>query len=123
LLEGLSILSNTDFFIRIILYSISDHAWGGNYFLASGSLDGGKILGTFPTNLTSEGDFAFEPGVVLPTKPWESLWNGLAQWFGITSTNDLTTVLPNRNTFQDDLWTESDLFRSSRRSIFKHGAL
>ena len=29
----------------LILYFHSDHAWGGNYFFASGSLDGGRILG------------------------------------------------------------------------------
>lgn len=94
----------------------SDHAWGGNYLAASGSLDGGKILGTFPSNLTNDGPYAFEPGVVVPTTPWESLWNGIAQWFGITTYNDLVTVLPNRNTFANDLFTQSDLFGTNRRN-------
>lgn len=88
----------------------SDHAWGGNYFIASGSADGGKILGTFPSDLSNDGPDAFEPGIVIPTTPWESLWNGIAQWFGIASENDLSTVLPNRNTFAGNLWTMSDLY-------------
>ena len=88
----------------------SDHAWGGHYFVASGSLDGGKILGEFPLDLTNEGDYAFEPGIFIPSRPWESLWNGIAQWFGITTYNDLITVLPNRNSFSNLLWTQSDLF-------------
>ena len=92
------------------MITCSDHAWSGNYFIASGSADGGKILGSFPTNLTNDGPFAFEPGIVIPETPWEALWNGLAQWFGITSNNDLSTVLPNRNTFQNNLWSMNDLF-------------
>ncbi len=94
----------------------SDHAWGGNYFAASGSFDGGKVLGEFPRNLTNDGDYAFEPGIVIPSYPWESLWNGIAQWFGVTSPNDLTTVLPNRNTFANLLWAESDLFSTNTNS-------
>ena len=88
----------------------SDHAWGGNYFVASGSLAGGKILGSFPSNLTNDGDFVFEPGITIPTTPWEALWNGIAQWFGITNTDDLNTVIPNRNSFPSRLFSLSDMF-------------
>ena len=82
--------------------------------MASGSVDGGKILGSFPSDMTNDGPDVFE-GVVVPTTPWESLWNGVAEWFGITSSNDLTTVLPNRNAFSNDLFSASDLFTNSRR--------
>jgi hypothetical protein len=92
-----------------ILCFTSDHAWGGNYFLASGSLDGGKILGKFPSDMTDDGDFVFN-GVVVPTKPWEAVWNGVAQWFGIESEEDLKTILPNREAFPSDLFEKSDLF-------------
>ncbi len=77
--------------------------------MASGSVDGGKILGSFPSDMTNEGDLVFN-GVVIPTKPWEAVWNGVAQWFGIETDDDLRTILPNRDTFLNDLWTESDLF-------------
>lgn len=92
----------------------SDHAWGGNYFAASGSLAGGKIMGTFPNNLTNDGPYAFEPGILIPSTPLESLWNGIAEWFGITSSDDLNTVLPNRGTFSNLLWSQSDLFSTNR---------
>jgi uncharacterized protein (DUF1501 family) len=103
-------MRNTQMFVACtIFHATSDHAWGGNYFLASGSLDGGKILGSFPSNLTNEGDLVFN-GVVLPTTPWEAVWNGVAQWFGIESEEDLSTILPNRKPFLSDLFSKSDIF-------------
>jgi uncharacterized protein (DUF1501 family) len=57
---------------------------GGNYFIAGGEVRGKKILGTYPDILSEDGPLIFQPGIVIPTKPWESTWNGVAQWFGIT---------------------------------------
>ena len=37
--------------------------------------------------------------LVLPTTPYDALWNAVAQWFGVTDNNDLDEVLPNRNRF------------------------
>ena len=47
---------------------------------------------------------------VIPSTPWDSIWNGVAQWFGITSTADLNEVLPNRNNFLDGLFTTELLY-------------
>lgn len=78
----------------------SDHAWGGNMFVFGGDIDGGKILGEYPTDLTDEGPLIVNKrGVVLPTTPYDAIWNGVAQWFGVTSNADLDIVLPNRNKF------------------------
>ncbi len=87
----------------------TDHAWGGNYFLASGSAAGGKILGSYPGDLSNDGPDVVE-GVVIPKHSWESLWNGIAQWFGVSTGNDLTSVLPNRNSFPN-LWTSTEIFK------------
>ena len=62
----------------------SDHAWAGNYFIAGGEVDGKRILGTFPETFSNEGPLAFEPGILIPSHPWETLWNGVAQWFGVS---------------------------------------
>jgi len=62
----------------------SDHAWGGNYFIAGGEVDGKRILGTYPETFSYDGPLVFEPGIVLPTQSWDTLWNGVAQWFGVT---------------------------------------
>ena len=70
----------------------SDHAWGGNYFIAGGEVKGGRILGEYPNILSEDGPLVFEPGVVIPTLPWDSLWNGVAQWFGVTS-DDVSKVI------------------------------
>merc|ERR1719223_987144 len=37
----------------------SDHAWGGNYFITGGEVDGGKILGSFPDVLSDDGPLVF----------------------------------------------------------------
>lgn len=65
----------------------SDHAWGGNYFIAGGEVKGKQILGSYPDILSEDGPLIFAPGIVIPTLPWDSLWNGVAQWFGITSSD------------------------------------
>ena len=57
----------------------TDHGWGGNYFVAGGSISGKKILGEYPDTLTPDGDLIIEPGIVIPTTSWDALWNGLAQ--------------------------------------------
>ena len=32
----------------------SDHGWSGNTFMMGGSLNGGRILGTYPTDLSDK---------------------------------------------------------------------
>ena len=90
----------------------SDHAWGGNYFIMGGGLaggGGGKILGTYPDDLTNDSPIIFPPGIVIPTIPWESLWNPVAQWFGVGE-SDLDKILPNRQQFADRLFSKADLY-------------
>ena len=86
----------------------TDHAWGGNHFVASGSLKGGKMLGTFPNSLTDDGDRSIGRGRVIPSSPWELVWNGIAQWFGVENTQ-MNKVLPNAQNFPN-LPTRNDLF-------------
>ena len=88
----------------------SDHAWGGNFLIASGGLDGGKVLGEFPDTLTNDGDLVFAPGIVIPTLPWESLWDPVARWFGVGA-DALDRVLPNRAPFTDILLKMEDIFK------------
>jgi uncharacterized protein (DUF1501 family) len=92
----------------------SDHAWGGNHFIASGDLKGGQIFGEYPNDLTKSGDqiVSSRGGVVIPSTPWEALWNGVAEWLGVYSENDLATILPNRGPFEDKLIKGIDLFHT-----------
>ena len=84
-------------FARTLVYNGqgTDHAWGGNYFLAGGSVRGGQILGNYPTRLDDESDINVrQGGRLLPTTPWEAVWHGLAEWFGVGAT-EMAGVLPN----------------------------
>jgi len=89
----------------------SDHGWGGNYFVLGGTVKGGTILGDYPDNLTLYGpQITEERGRVIPTRPWDSVWNGICQWFGVTNTEELDVVLPNRNKFTDVLFSKEQMF-------------
>ena len=48
----------------------SDHAWGGHYFYAGGGVKGGKIFGSYPSDLSRDGPLIITPGVTIPTLSW-----------------------------------------------------
>ena len=80
----------------------TDHAWGGNTFLAGGSVKGGKIHGHFPTDLSSSGDEYIGRGRLVPTSSWEALWHAVAGWFGVEEGDEMASVLPNLGNFPGD---------------------
>ena len=50
-------------------------------------------------------------GRVIPTTPWESVWNGVAQWYGITDRAALAEVLPHAANFpKSTLFKKAQLF-------------
>ncbi len=82
---------------------ISDHGWGGNYFVAGGGVNGGKVLGQYISDFTEINPLIFNPGIVIPTTSWEQVWEPIAKWYGITSEEDLDYVLPLRKQFSGPL--------------------
>jgi uncharacterized protein (DUF1501 family)/uncharacterized protein (DUF1800 family) len=90
----------------------TDHGWGGNYFMLGGSVRGGRMLGRYPTRLTEEvSDVNIGRGRILPTTPWESVWNGIAEWWGIADKATIETVLPHaKNWAPDAMFQKSKLF-------------
>jgi len=89
----------------------TDHAWAGNYFMIGGSVNGGKILGEYPEHLSALSSQWIGRGRMIPTLPWESVWNGVANWMGVRGDDDLNSVLPNRDNFDKcSLFTDEDLF-------------
>ncbi len=82
----------------------SDHAWGGNHFVASGALDnkgGGKFVNSYITNMTLGGDFDLGRGSMIPRYPWESVMAPIGKWLGLNDT-ELNTTLPNLKNFNND---------------------
>lgn len=88
----------------------TDHGWGGNYLMFGGAVKGGKILGEYPDDLTIHGSQNVGRGRLIPSTPWESFYQGIAEWLGIPSQN-MDEVIPNRNIFHKDLlFTAKDMF-------------
>ena len=112
--ESTTIVSISDFGRTITSNGIgTDHAWGGNNFILGGAVNGRRIHGQFPEDLnpaTSELEVGRGRGVFVPTTPWEGMWYGVSQWFGVDE-DRLLTVVPNAANFGDDaLFSAAELF-------------
>ena len=85
----------------------SDHGWGANQLVMGGGMDGGKILGDYPTSLQSPqgsaGGSSFNldvgRGRLIPTMSVDELSAELAMWFGVENGSDLEMILPNIREF------------------------
>jgi len=77
----------------------TDHAWGGNHFVFGGSVDGGKIYGTYPS-LVLDGSLDIGRGRLIPTTASDLYFAEIARWFGVDNSN-LDMVLPNIEIFYD----------------------
>lgn len=87
----------------------TDHGYGGNYFMAGGSVRGNRIVGEYPSSLLDDSDLNAGRGRIIPTTPFDSPFHALAKWMGVESDEDMLTVLPNKDNFQE-LLAESDIF-------------
>jgi uncharacterized protein (DUF1501 family) len=76
----------------------SDHAWGQNVMVMGGAVNGGQILGHFPSDISPDSplDDGGGRGRFLPTTSNDAIWNGILQWYGIEEA-DLDFCLPNRH--------------------------
>lgn len=80
----------------------SDHGWGGHHWVAGGKVRGNQILGSYPTDMTAHGHLNVGRGRIIPTTPWEGMWHGIAEWFGVDAQADaaaMKRVLPNLGNF------------------------
>lgn len=81
-----------------------DHAWGGNYVMMGGAVKGGQIHGTYPDNLTDDGERMLGRGRAIPTTGWEVVFKAVAEWFGCAA-EDMPDILPNMGSFpRADYW-------------------
>ena len=76
----------------------SDHAWGGNHFIISGSANGGQIYGKYPDLALNNISTDLGRGRILPTTSVDAYMAELAYWYGVP-TSEISTVIPNINNF------------------------
>lgn len=91
----------------------TDHGWGGNIFLMGGAVNGGQILGSFPTTFAeSDNGHVMSKGRMIPTTPWEGVWHALGEWVGASSSELSASILPNYANFAvgSTLLTATQLF-------------
>jgi len=96
----------------------TDHGWGGNHFMLGGSVKGGTVLGQYPEDFeqSSTNDIALSRGRIIPTHPWDAMWKGAAEWFGVSS-DDMDKVLPMHKQFPPELlYGERDLFVTNQQN-------
>ena len=89
----------------------TDHGWSGHSFIVGGRVDGGKIHGQYPKDLSKRGNpLHIGRGRLIPEMPWEAQWNAVAQWAGVETVAGLNSVLPNRGSFPNGLLANSTVF-------------
>jgi len=77
----------------------SDHAWGGNHIVMGGSVDGGRLYGSYPDSLAPGNSLDLGRGRLIPTLSVDEYAAELAMWFGIDNDANLETILPNIRNF------------------------
>jgi uncharacterized protein (DUF1501 family) len=90
----------------------TDHGWGGNYWVAGGSVKGKQMLGKFPSRLSEFEEVSpnIGRGRFIPTSPWESVWNAVGEWLELTE-EELRDVIPHKANFPAEvLFTKDQLF-------------
>jgi len=110
--EDVAIVTASDFGRTLTSNGLgTDHAWGGNHFVLSGSLNGSQIFGDYPSGLDSDAELNIGRGRIIPTTSWEGIWAPLARWFGVEE-SALPSILPNVNHFQNIIPKEK-LFKAT----------
>ncbi len=77
----------------------SDHAWGGNYIVMGGGVNGGRLFGSYPQSLAPGNDLDTGRGRLIPTTSVDEYAAELAMWFGIGNDDTLEAILPNIRNF------------------------
>ena len=112
--DNVTLVINSDFARTLTPNSGSgsDHAWGGHYFMMGGKVKGAQIHGQYPYDITVNGplNIGGGRGRLIPELSWESIWNGVVQWFGVKNELDLDHVMPNRKGNGAVLLNKADLY-------------
>jgi uncharacterized protein (DUF1501 family) len=110
--DAVSLLITSDFGRTLTANSGNgtDHAWGGNYFAMGGAVNGSRIHGEYPADITDDGPLSVGRGRLIPTLSWESILNPIAQWMGVQTEAELNYCLPNRIQTGTKLFNKEEVF-------------
>ena len=97
--ESVALFSSSDFGRTLTSNGQgTGHGWAGNHLMYGGAVQGGKIYGKYPNKLGAASERAIR-GKIVPTQPWEAMWEPIAEWMGVTDARDMKVVLPNAENF------------------------
>ena len=63
--------------------------------MMGGAVNGGKIHGEHPSDITDDGPYSIGRGHLIPSMSWDSVFNPIAQWMGVQTEEELNHCLPN----------------------------
>lgn len=86
----------------------SDHGWGGHYLVMGGAVNGGRLLGDWPSYEIGGNDDTGDKGRVIPSMSVNQYGAALASWMGL-SPSDIAEIFPDLSNF-DDSWLDYGLF-------------
>jgi uncharacterized protein (DUF1501 family) len=111
--NGVTVVFTSDFARTLTANSGdgSDHAWGGHYFVMGGAVKGGKIHGSYPSDITNSGPLNIGRGRIIPTLSWESVLNPIVEWMGVDQSSELNYCMPNRIKSGAPLISVSEMFK------------
>ena len=78
----------------------SDHGWGNHHLIVGGSVQGGRIVGDFPTMALGGPDDSGSRGAFIPSTSTEQYGATLASWLGVPAAQ-LPSVFPNIGNFPE----------------------
>lgn len=84
--------------------------------MMGGCVKGGTIHGDYPDDISPQGPLSIGRGRLIPTLSWESMWNGVLEWFGLETDDELNEAMPNRRRTGTKLFTEEELFQCDPNS-------
>ena len=82
--------------------------------MLGGPVKGGKVLGEYPSEFeqSPENELVLSRGRMVPKFPWDAMWLGVCEWFGIPATGEaMDKILPMHKNFPSELlYNKDDLF-------------
>lgn len=85
-----------------------------------GAVQGGKIVGRFPSDIMDSGAWSIGRGRMMPSTSWDVIWNAICEWMGIETEEEMLRVIPNlKNTYGKNSYGEEFTSPIRASELFK----